>query len=181
MALLVLPIGTLMYLFSDLVTLLLLGNKWKDASTIIGLWGLTSSIMVVFSYLSSEVYRASGKPRLSFWAQVLHLIFLIPVCIFSLQRGFSYFVLFRSIIRLQSVVVHVFMISTFFTISFRSMLKNIAPGFIGSIFMGLVGLILVNRSQSVVAQILSIGGCILLYILAIKIFIVFSKKVRLKM
>lgn len=83
------PLGIGVFLYSDLATRIILGGKWKDASGVIGLWALTSSIMIVFGYFCSEVYRAKGKPKLSFLAQLLHLVVLIPACIISSKYGFT--------------------------------------------------------------------------------------------
>ena len=75
---LLIPLGVGIFLFSDLITDILLGDQWGEASHFIGLWGLTSSITIVFAYYCSEVFRAKGKPKLSTLAQVVHMAFLIP-------------------------------------------------------------------------------------------------------
>ena len=66
---LLIPLGVGIFLFSDLITDILLGDQWGEASHFIGLWGLTSSITIVFAYYCSEVFRAKGKPKLSTLAQ----------------------------------------------------------------------------------------------------------------
>ncbi|RBP42242.1 oligosaccharide flippase family protein [Garciella nitratireducens] len=38
------PLGIGVYLYSDLATKIMLGNKWSEASRVIGVWALTSSI-----------------------------------------------------------------------------------------------------------------------------------------
>ena len=62
-AVLVIPMGIGIYLYRDLVTRILLGSQWGEASGFIGLWGLTSAFTIVFSHFSSEVYRSKGNPR----------------------------------------------------------------------------------------------------------------------
>ena len=52
-------------MFSDLKTSIFWGSQWMEASVFIGLWGLTSTIIIVFVYYSSEVYRLIGNPKLS--------------------------------------------------------------------------------------------------------------------
>lgn len=79
---LIIPIGIGIFLFSDLITQILLGSQWMEASPFIGLWGLTSAISIVLAHYSSEVYRSIGKPKLSVLAQWLHIIVLWPVLLF---------------------------------------------------------------------------------------------------
>ena len=85
---LVIPIGVGIYCFSDLIVLIL-GEQWTEAAGFIGLWGLTSSITIVLSHYSSEIYRAKGRPKLSVLAQVLHLIVLWPVVLIAVKYGFE--------------------------------------------------------------------------------------------
>ena len=66
-SILVFPLGVGIFLYSDLVTKVMLGNRWNEASDVIGIWALTSAIMIVFGHYCSEVYRAKGRPKLSFW------------------------------------------------------------------------------------------------------------------
>jgi len=56
--------GIGVYLYSDLATKILLGSQWNEASRVIGLWAITSSITIVFSYFNSEVYLIGKKRRL---------------------------------------------------------------------------------------------------------------------
>src|SRR5690606_28261635 len=64
-SILILPIGVGIFLYSDLATKLLLGSQWAEASDVIGIWALTSSITIVFGHFCSEAYRAKGKPKIS--------------------------------------------------------------------------------------------------------------------
>ena len=52
--LLILPLGTGIFLFRDFITKLLLGNQWTEASYFIGWWGLSSAITIVLSHYCSE-------------------------------------------------------------------------------------------------------------------------------
>lgn len=58
--LLLMPLGMIIFLFSDFVTDLILGSQWTEASGFVGLWGLTNALTIVLSHYSSEVYRAKG-------------------------------------------------------------------------------------------------------------------------
>lgn len=90
---LIIPIGIGIFLFSDLITQILLGSQWMEASPFIGLWGLTSAITIVLAHYSSEVYRSIGKPKLSVLAQWLHIIVLWPVLLFYVKEGLRHYML----------------------------------------------------------------------------------------
>ena len=59
-ALFVIPMGVGIFVFQDLVTEILLGSQWMEASGFIGWWGLTGALTIVISHFSSEVYRSKG-------------------------------------------------------------------------------------------------------------------------
>ncbi len=141
-ALFVFPLGVILYFYSDLATRVMLGEKWMEASKVLGVWALTSSIMVVFGHFSSEVYRSLGRPRLSFLAQVLHLIVLIPVCIFSSGYGFWPLVYSRAWVRMEFLLVHIVIMQCFVGIRFWETLQNVKPMLIASIALFLINLII---------------------------------------
>ncbi|MTK90473.1 oligosaccharide flippase family protein, partial [Turicibacter sanguinis] len=148
-AIFMLPMGVGLYLFSDVATKILLGDKWASASEVIGIWSLTSSIMIVFSYFSSEVYRAKGKPKLSFLSQILHLIVLVPVCIISSKYGFEILVYSRAWIRMEAVLINIIIMQLIFQISFIQTLKNVSPVLISTVVMGIIGFSIVNISTNI--------------------------------
>src|SRR5690606_25193331 len=126
-AIIVLPLGIGVYLYSDLATQILLGNQWGEASKVIGVWALTSSIMIVYGHFCSEVYRAKGRPKLSFLGQILHLVVLIPTCLISSDYGFWVLVYARSWIRMQFVVVHFIIMKFAIGIPVIKTIKNVFP------------------------------------------------------
>ena len=161
---LIFPLGIGMYLYSDLATSILLGNQWNEASDIIGIWALTSSISIVFGYFSSEVYRAKGKPRLSFVAQLLHLAVLVPAIAISARYGFWSLVYTRSLIRLQMVLIHFILLRKEIGIKIAQTFKNVSIPLISAILMSLLAYILKRVSPTTTWSILSIGICAVFYI-----------------
>lgn len=159
----VFPIGIGVYLYSNLATTLLLGDGWQGASEIIGLWALTSSLMIVFGNYASELYRAKGLPKLSFIAQVLHLIVLIPVCIVSARYGFRTLIYARSLVRLQFILVHLILLKFVIKFPVTSIFKNLAPTALSSILMGLLGYYIRDFYDGIFWKFLSIAICALFY------------------
>lgn len=177
-SILVFPLGVGIYLYSDLVTEILLGNKWSEASGVIGIYALTSSILIVFGYYCSEVYRAKGKPMLSFLAQMLHLVVLIPTCIISSKYGFWIFVYARSLIIMEFVVVHLIIMKVGMGVSIIKTLKNIMPTAISAITMGLLGYLLQKISKGLLWSFVTIMICILFYFGVLYLFPSMRKEMK---
>lgn len=101
LGILLLPIGFGIFMFSQLITDILLGSQWQEAVPFIGIWGLMEVITVVFQRICSNIFPAIGKPRISVTVQVLHLVVLIPAVYISIGYGFSVLFYTRAFIRLE--------------------------------------------------------------------------------
>ena len=168
--LLVIPLGVGIYCYSDLVTKILLGEQWLEASSFIGLWGLTSAITIVLSHYSSEVYRAKGRPKLSVLAQVLHLIVLWPAVLIAVRYGFEILIITRSLVRLEMVLVNLCLMYIVFKISPIDMLKNVFIPISASALMALASFFFRGILQTTYWQVVSILFCALVYYLVVLIF-----------
>lgn len=125
--LLVIPMGVGIFIFKDLVTEILLGSQWTEASGYVGLWGLTSTITIVLSYYCSEVYRAKGKPKLSVLAQVLHIVVLWPTILIAVKHGFETLYIARSFVRLELVIVNLFIVGIAIKLPVGKLFTNVIP------------------------------------------------------
>ena len=139
---LVVPLGVGIFCYSDVVTSILLGAQWMEAAKFIGLWGLTSSLMIVLAHYSSEVYRAKGKPRVSVLAQWLHIIVLWPTVIIAIRYGFEVLYTARALVRLEGILVNMILMYILVNISPRMMFKNILPSCIAALAMLVVSYLL---------------------------------------
>lgn len=159
----VVPLGIGMFLYRDLLTLILLGNQWGEAADFIGLWSLMSSVCLIWGTYCSGVYNAKGKPIFSFVAQILHLIVLVPVLVISSQIGFTTLYISRSFVRLEFVVVQLIIMKVFFGFSPLRLITKTLPAFVGSLVMVLASLFLQQISASILWQTISIVICMLVY------------------
>lgn len=159
----VFPLGIGVYLYSDLATKILLGSMWDESSGVIGVWALTSSIVIVFGYFCSEAYRAKGRPKLSFLAQLLHLVVLVPVCIISSKYGFWTLVYIRAWIRMEAILVDFIIMKYAMDISMGKTLKNVMPTAISALAMGLIGYLLQQLSKGLLWSFVSIIICSFFY------------------
>jgi PST family polysaccharide transporter len=167
---LVFPLGVGVFLYSDLATQIILGGKWNEASGIIGIWALTSAIMIIFDHYCSEVYRAKGRPKLSFLAQVLHLVVLVPICVISSKYGFWTLIYARSWIRLEGILVNFFLMKMIIGFPVLKMVRNVFPTAISAVVMGMIGYSLQQLSDGVVWSFVSIIICAASYFGLIYLF-----------
>lgn len=167
---LVLPIGVGIYCYKDLLTTIVLGEQWLEASGFVGLWGLTSAFAIVLSHYASEVYRAKGKPKLSVLAQWLHIIVLWPTMFISVKYGFEVLYTARSIVRFELILVNLVILYVSIGISPWSMLKNVLPAVFSSVLMYGVSKLLLMAGSSVLWQFVSVLICSAAYLVIILLF-----------
>ncbi len=136
--LLIIPLGVGIFIFSDLATELVLGSQWMEASGFVGLWGLTSSVTIVLSHYSSEVYRAKGKPKLSVLAQVLHIVVLWPTILIAVKYGFETLYIARSLVRLELIAVNLCIMGIAVKMPVGKMITNVFPSCVAAACMLLV-------------------------------------------
>lgn len=162
-AMIILPTGVGIFIYRDLLTNILLGEQWKEANTFVGIWGLMSCITIVLGQYCSEIYRSKGKPKLSFLAQALHLIVLIPTIVASAKYGFETLIYARSLVKIQQILVNWIIMYIAFNISPLKIIKNILPSFIASTLMGCFAIVLKSISNNCLWDFVSIGLCIIFY------------------
>lgn len=169
--LLVLPMGVVIFCYQDVITWLLLGEQWMEASGFIGLWGLTSALTIVLSHYSSEIYRSLGRPKLSVLAQWLHIIVLWPAIIIAVKYGFELLYIVRSFIRIELIVVNLVILYVALKFSVRKMVLNVAPSIGAAIIMGLSAYLLRGIMGDSVWCLLASGLFSLgIYVVVISIF-----------
>lgn len=168
--LLVMPLGVGIFCYSDLVVYIMLGDQWREASNFIGLWGLTSCLMIVLAHYSSEVYRSIGKPKLSVLAQWLHIVVLLPVVYWAVSVNFETLYITRSIIRLEGIIVNMALMYWFIKISPIKMITNIIPEIIGCCVLILCCYSLRYISNALIMQFISAIIASLLYFTTVCLF-----------
>ena len=166
-SILVIPMGFGVYCFSNLITKIALGDQWMEAAGFIGLWGLTSSIMIVLSHYSCEIYRAKGRPKLSVLSQFLHIIFLWPVVMVAVRYGFETLYIARSLIRFEGLIVDMVLLYFLIRLSPWRMIRNIVPALTGSTVMLIFGLLMKSYFYTYIGQIVTLICCSIVYLCVI--------------
>lgn len=164
------PLSAGILLYSPLIVKILLGSQWSEANGFVGLWGCLSSVTILFSHYCSEVYRAKGKPKLSFVVQILHLIIVIPVVMITSKHGFECLYVGRSLVRLELILVNLIIMKKTINISIMKMVINVKNSFIATIVMSIISIGLQNISDLVVWQVVSIIICTIVYFSVLLLF-----------
>ncbi|WP_287829138.1 lipopolysaccharide biosynthesis protein [Bacteroides sp.] len=179
--LLVLPIGVGLFWFRGFITEILLGSQWYEASYFIGIWGLSSAFTIILAHYCSEVYRAKGKPQVSVLIQVSHLLFLVPIILWSVQFGFDFLCEMRSLIRIELIIANLFMLNWLFKISIRDITINILPSIIATLAMIFALFLLPEVDSDILVNILFILLAILVYTSILLLFFPIERNILLNL
>lgn len=177
-AMALMPMGIGLYIFRDLATEILLGKQWMEASRFIGLWALMSSMTIIYSHFSSEVYRSKGKPKISLIAQLIHLVFLVPTLMISVRYGFKVLYISRSLIRLQLVAVSLIVMHNVFQIKVGDIIKNTIIQVFSAVVMGLFAYWIKDLNSSLIWQFIAIMLSAMIYISALCMFPSMRKEIK---
>ena len=164
MALFLVPLGVGMFVYQDFIVQILLGPQWKLAGIVLGSWALSSSLVTAISYLISEAFRAKGMPNISFLAQMLHLIVLIPVIYICVQYDFTTFVYARSIVRMEMLMVAMIFLALFIHMSALRVITNIGVYLITASIVGALAYSILHLYDAVWWTIACMILCVVLYV-----------------
>lgn len=168
--LILLPLGFGIFSFRYLITTILLGDQWYEATPFIGIWGLMEVIVILFHRFCSNVYPALGKPNISVIAQLLHLVVLVPAVYIAVQYGFTALYWTRSLIRIESIVVNLIFLYYLIGMSPWRMLINILPELFSSIIMALFAYVLLRTNNNLIPSLCWAIVCALVYLVCLSIF-----------
>lgn len=160
---LVVPLGVGIFLYRELITDILLGDQWAEATGFIGAWGLVSCVKIIYSNYCYEVYRAMARPKLAVIAQALQLVVLVPGIWFAAHKSFEYLYITRSLITLVLLAINQIIMNVACHFSSLEMVRNTYHSFAASGVMCVAALLLQSVSTSVMWSLLSIVLCMLIY------------------
>ncbi len=161
----VFPVACIIFCYSDLLTYLVLGKQWMEASNFIGLWALMSAVTIVLSHYSSEVYRAKGRPKFSVLAQWLHIIALWPTILISVNYGFEILYISRTLIRIELIIVNLFLMYYLVHFSPLQMILNVIKPAIASFVIIVISFLMRDVFDCLLWQLFVISLCLVTYII----------------
>lgn len=136
----VVPMGIGMFLFSGLITEIMLGDQWTDAASIIGLLGLSNIFKICYSYFLSESFRAKGNYFHSIIFQLITLSFQIVLLVSIGSKNFDLFVLGYFLSNVFYAIVAIAYLVSLYKFNIRYLIKPIIPCLISSLVMIFVAL-----------------------------------------
>ena len=162
-SILIIPIGGGIFIFKDLVTTVLLGSKWIETTDFIGIYGLLCSVTLVFGQYCSEYFRGLGKPKYNVLMTFLHLVVLIPALIYGSSNGFVELSYWRSLIKIEQILVFWFIMKKFCKFKPINIIKASQKSIISSLIMIIIGYLIKQISSSILFDVIAIIICIIVY------------------
>jgi len=170
LGIIILPLGFGVFLYSDLVTNLLLGPQWAEAAPIIGLWGILHSFSLLINRNCSNTYIAIGRPKISVLLQTLYAAALIPTIIISSNISFEAVYYTRAFAKGWMIVLNLITIYITIRQTTIKVITNILPELWGCIVMSGAALLLSFLGNNTQWQLVSILICGIVYFATICIF-----------
>lgn len=158
-----LPLGVGIFLYRELTTTILFGNRWIEAADVVGVMAISTSLRTIFISIYGDVYRAKGRFRIPLLLQLLDLLILVPSCLISVRFGFWSLVYTRAVVRLDLVIPEMVFVFLICRIKPNMIAKAVIHPVIATTIMAMVALGLKHISNSVVWSISSIILCIVVY------------------
>ena len=161
--LLLIPLGVGVFLYRDLATNILFGSQWSEASLFVGLYSLAQAFTILTGQYISLTFTANERPKLSVISQILQLIELITLLMITVQRGFTYLIIARSIARVLFGVINMVLGKVYIHMLPIRMLKNMIPATLGSMSMVIITILFGRLYNSIIWNICMIIICIFSY------------------
>lgn len=137
-AVFVMPLGVCIWLYSDAVTGILLGEQWADATNLIGMWGFASAVCLVLGTYCNGLYNAVGKTKISFFVQLSSIVVMVPVVMVTANIGYEALCIGRVASRFEIVIAQLIIMRVVFNVDPRRFLGNVAAPVVCSVFMAIV-------------------------------------------
>lgn len=170
-ALILLPLGVSLFVFSDVAVGILLGAQWHEGNFFFGLRSLTEAVSILVNSFASEALRAKGMPRVSAFSQILHFPVLWLTLWYASTVGFDAVAVGVCISSLWLNIVKAIMLREIMGVSLRRMAAGIGGAAIPAGFAGILAwqMRLMFAPYGMVSIIVALGAFLLCYLLLIMI------------
>lgn len=162
---LVIPLGVGIFLYKDVVRMILLGSQWSDADLLIGLWGLILAESVIFNDMSGTLILSKGHPQLLFVSNMIQAVLMVPTLYVSSKFGFEIMVIASCIVRIQLPISQTYMACKVSNIRIKDIFNQIKWYVLSSFIMSVIAFFIRSLSLGTIHIYLSILVCIFIYFL----------------
>ena len=163
-SIILLPVGFIIFLYSDLITRIFLGSQWTEAAPLIGIWGLIHCFSLTINRFCSNAYVALNKPHISVILSSLFAIVTIPTILISSQYGFQTMFVARTLTKLWLLSLHLITIFLLIRLSPFKVIGNILPELIGCGIMVAITHSLSRFCDTIALQTVSMTICFAAYL-----------------
>lgn len=170
LAMILLPLGTGVLLYSDIAVLVLFGENWMEASNIVGITAITTAFRTIYVSICSDAYRAKAKFKIPLFLQLIDLCILVPSCIISAQQGFWALVYVRALAKLVLIVPEMIVMHKVLDINAIDQLKKSAPIYICTLIMAVFCIFAKQISGSFLWSFITIAFAIVIYAVVMMLF-----------
>lgn len=172
------PLGVGIYLYRDIVRIILLGSQWKDADLLIGMWGFVLAESIIFNDMSGALTLAKGRPQLLFVVNMTQAVCMLSAIILTAKHGFTNMVIASSLVRFELPIIQTVMACVTSGIRFKDIILQLKNYIIATGIMLIVGIFINNISEIIWIRYISIIICIIVYFVVL--YIIPSSKKELK-
>lgn len=158
-----LPLGLFVFVYRNLITDILLGDKWLDASTLIGFYCLACTMSISFGNFYSDAIRAKGYPFKLVVIDALYLSLIIVLLLFAKDISFALFCIIFSSVKIIQPLLQVIIGRKVCHITVNEILKNSYPQILASVLVALLLMILGISSLGLSWSIVSMLSAFILY------------------
>lgn len=168
-AIFIAPIGVVIWMFRDLITVILLGNQWSEASFFIGLWGIMSSFSLLYGTYCNGVYNAISLPQLSVLANGIQVIVMIPLLATAAIYGFPYVCYAMCVVRVVFIFTQFIFMSYYIGVSPISICRNTIWPYLASVPMYCIGEYVIKSYDGSFVQLFCVILCCGIYLITVSI------------
>lgn len=163
------PLGIGIFVFSDVIINLLLGEQWKEAELLVGLWGIVGIFSISINSIASEALRAKGLPKISSLSQILFFPLVFFVIYQTSSSGFSTLVIGTCLCSLELYFVKIILLKKYLSFSVKRIFYNLAPVFFAACLSGYIALSIRNSMVGQFNVIVAILYFVICYVVCIGI------------
>lgn len=169
-SIILIPMSVGIWLYNDVVTWILLGKQWIEASYLIGMVGLVHGLTILYANYASEVYRAKGEPKISLLVQLIYIMLIVPSTILAAKQTFLILCNVRFLLTIVFILLHLIVLITRYKISLIVMIMNIKSSVISSVIMAIIGIFLKQFAFTITQKIITMVICLIVYIISCILF-----------
>lgn len=158
-----LPMGVGMYVYRNVICSILLGQNWNEAANFMGIWGLVSSVAILYNSFNGNVLISKGKPKISVIIQILQIVAIVPAVYCSMQISFDCLAYSRALVRLVGMIIFICVVWKMYGLSLFKCIKQSCGIICATTIMGICGVVFTHLELNTVVEFVTIFICIIVY------------------